>query len=155
MGTAGDDFQGCHHRAPHVGEGQGTPAPPVIAFEQDGTFVRAWGGSADGFDWPANEHGIHVDPDGNVWIGGNSAAPESDDMLLQFTAEGELLLQIGGRARSSGNDDTVNPMRPAESFVHGGEVSHLATDSDGNLYTAEAQRGRRAQKLTYTGMAAQ
>ena len=88
-------------------------------------------------------------------VGGNSAAPESDDMLLQFTAEGELLLQIGGRARSSGNDDPVNPMRPAESFVHGGEVSHLATDSDGNLYTAEAQRGRRAQKLTYTGTAAQ
>ena len=50
-----------------MGEGQGTPAPPVIAFEQDGTFVRVWGGSADGFDWPANEHGIHVDPDGNVW----------------------------------------------------------------------------------------
>ena len=32
-------------------------------------------------------------------------------------------------------------------------LHHLDTDSDGNLYTAEAQRGRRAQKLTYTGMA--
>ena len=36
-----------------------------------------------------------MDPDGNVWIGGNSAQPESDDMLLKFTAAGELLLQIG------------------------------------------------------------
>ena len=51
-------------------------------------------------------------------------------MLLKFTPEGELLLQIGGRARSSGNDDTVNPMRPAESFVHGGEV--FVADGYGN-----------------------
>jgi len=118
------------HRPRTVGEDQGTPAPPVIAFEKDGTFVRAWGGDADGYDWPANEHGIHVDPDGNVWVGGNGAAPESDDMLLKFTPEGEFLLQIGGRARSSGNDDTVNPMRPAESFVHGGEV--FVADGYGN-----------------------
>lgn len=32
-------------------------------------------------------------------------------------------------------------------------LHHLASDSDGNLYTAEAQRGRRAQKFTFTGMA--
>ena len=118
------------HRPRTVGEDQGTPAPPVIAFEKDGTFVRAWGGDAEGYDWPANEHGIHVDPDGNVWVGGNSAAPESDDMLLKFTPEGELLLQIGGRARSGGNDDTASPMRPAESFVHGGEV--FVADGYGN-----------------------
>ena len=118
------------HRPRTVGEDQGTPAPPVIAFEKDGTFVRAWGGDAEGYDWPANEHGIHVDPDGNVWVGGNSAAPVSDDMLLKFTPEGELLLQIGGRARSSGNDDPASPMRPAESFVHGGEV--FVADGYGN-----------------------
>ncbi len=118
------------HRPRTVGEDQGTPAPPVIAFEKDGTFVRAWGGDAEGYDWPANEHGIHVDPDGNVWVGGNGAAPESDDMLLKFTPEGELLLQIGGRARSGGNADTASPMRPAESFVHGGEV--FVADGYGN-----------------------
>ena len=33
-------------------------------------------------------------------------------------------------------------------------LHHLASDSDGNLYTAEAQRGRRVQKFTYTGMGA-
>ena len=111
-----DDRIWVLHRPRTVGDDQGTAAPSVLAFEQDGTFVRAWGGPADGYDWPANEHGIHVAPDGNVWVGGNSAQPESDDMLLKFTPEGELLLQIGGRARSSGNDDTVNPMRPAESL---------------------------------------
>ena len=33
-----------------------------------------------------------------------------------------------------------------------GGVHHIATDSQGNLYTAEAQEGRRAQKFTFTGM---
>jgi DNA-binding beta-propeller fold protein YncE len=31
-------------------------------------------------------------------------------------------------------------------------LHHIATDSKGNLYTAEAQVGRRTQKLTYVGM---
>ena len=127
-----DDRIWVLHRPRTVGEDQGTAAPSVLAFEQDGTFVRAWGGPADGYDWPANEHGIHVAPDGNVWIGGNSAQPESDDMLLKFTPEGELLLQIGGRARSSGNDDTVNPMRPAESFVHAATNEVFVADGYGN-----------------------
>ena len=127
-----DDRIWVLHRPRTVGEDQGTAAPPVLAFEPDGTFVRSWGGSADGVDWPANEHGIHVDPDGNVWVGGNGAQPESDDMLLKFTAEGELLLQIGGRARSSGNDDTENPMRPAESFVHAATGEVFVADGYGN-----------------------
>ena len=33
-----------------------------------------------------------------------------------------------------------------------GGVHHIATDSQGNIYTAEAQEGRRAQKLVMTGM---
>jgi hypothetical protein len=33
-------------------------------------------------------------------------------------------------------------------------LHHIATDSKGNLYTAEAQVGRRAQKLAFTGMSA-
>ncbi len=127
-----DDRIWVLHRPRTVGEDQGTAAPPVLAFEPDGTFVRAWGGAGDGYDWPANEHGIHVDPEGNVWIGGNSAQPESDDMLLKFAPAGEMLLQIGGRARSSGNDDTVNPRRPAESFVHAAANEVFVADGYGN-----------------------
>ena len=47
------------------------PAPPVIEFAQDGTVLRSWGGPGDGYDWPASEHGIHIDHEGHVWIGGN------------------------------------------------------------------------------------
>ena len=42
-------------------------------------------------DWPKNEHGIHVDKEGNVWVGGN----DKDDQILKFTPDGKFLLQIG------------------------------------------------------------
>ena len=95
---------------------QADAAPPVLVFDTAGAFIRAWGGPGDGFDWPANEHGIHVDHEGYVWIGGNGGDP-SDDMLLKFTGEGALVLQVGGRAKSQGNRDTEHLRRPAEPFV--------------------------------------
>jgi DNA-binding beta-propeller fold protein YncE len=45
-----------------------------------------------------------------------------------------------------------------DSFGNNGEdpgqfqaLHHIATDGNGNIYTAEAQRGRRAQKFSFTG----
>ena len=111
-------------------ERRANAAPPVLEFMTDGAFVQAWGGAAEGYDWPANEHGIHADADGNIWVGGNSAQPVSDDMLLKLTNGGDLLLQIGGPGRSSGNTDTDNLRRPAESFVYGDEV--FVADGYGN-----------------------
>ena len=47
-------------------------APPVLVFDRDGNFLRAWGGDGPGYEWPQREHGIYIDPKGFVWIGGNS-----------------------------------------------------------------------------------
>src|SRR6266704_673196 len=49
-------------------------APPVLEFDADGRFVNAWGGAAEGYDWPDNEHGITVDYKDIVWIGGSGTA---------------------------------------------------------------------------------
>ena len=86
------------------------PAPPVIEFAPDGTVLRSWGGPGDGYEWPESEHGIHVDPDGNVWLGGNAA---TDAHILKFTPDGEFLLQIGRAGQSGGSNDTENLGRPA------------------------------------------
>ena len=86
------------------------PAPPVIEFAADGTVLRSWGGPGEGYDWPAGEHGIHIDHDGHVWIGGNAA---DDAHILKFTADGEFLLQIGRPGQSRGSNDTENLGRPA------------------------------------------
>ena len=47
------------------------PAPPVIGVDPDGNVVQAWGGPGAGYQWPGNEHGIRIDPKGNVWVAGN------------------------------------------------------------------------------------
>ncbi len=70
-------------------------AKPVLEFDARGKLLNAWGGpgpAAAGYDWPKTEHGIHVDRNDNVWIGGNDPA---DRMVLKFTRDGRFLMQIG------------------------------------------------------------
>ena len=86
------------------------PAPPVIELDPEGTVVRSWGGPGEGYQWPDSEHGIHVDAQGSVWVGGNAA---DDAHVLKFTADGEFLLQIGRAGQSGGSNDTQNLGRPA------------------------------------------
>jgi DNA-binding beta-propeller fold protein YncE len=67
-------------------------APPVLEFDKQGHLLQSWGGPGEGFDWPKTEHGIYVDKDENVWIGGN--AP-TDRHILKFKQDGHFLMQIG------------------------------------------------------------
>src|SRR5262249_24430292 len=45
-----------------------TPAPPVMEFDNDGNYIQGWGGEGAGYEWPRDEHTIHVDYKDNVWI---------------------------------------------------------------------------------------
>ena len=66
------------------------PAPSVMEFDANGKLLRAWGGPADpdkckvedGCVWPASEHGIFVDHNGFVYLGGNSAQRQSERLRL-------------------------------------------------------------------------
>ena len=114
------------------------PAPSVIAFNQAGEVIRAWGGPtwdqeqgewvepADG--WPAGEHGIFVDYQDNVWIGGNGM---SDHVVLKFTPEGERLLRIGEWQTNMGSNDTRHLGRPADITVD--PETHEVYIADGYL----------------------
>lgn len=92
-----------------------TPAPPVIQFDPSGKVIRAWGGHGEGYDWPETEHGITVDYEGNVWIGGSR---RGDGMVLKFTADGEFLMQIGHAGPSQGSRDPYQLGGPADMSVH-------------------------------------
>ena len=105
------------------------PAPPVIELDPGGNVVRSWGGPGEGFEWPENEHGIHVDHEGNVWIGGNGAG---DAHVLKFTADGEFLLQIGRAGQSGGSNDTENLGRPASIQVDPAASEVYIADGYGN-----------------------
>ena len=106
--------------------------PAVLEFDASGRYLRGWGGPADGYEWPAIAHGIFVDYKNNVWVGGRSGEPPADDMLLKFTAAGELLLQIGRRGGSAGNADTGNLHQPADQFVYERTNELLVADGYGN-----------------------
>lgn len=86
------------------------PAPPVMEFDADGNFLQGWGGPGQGYDWPSNEHGISIDPDGNVWLAGNG---DEDGQVLKFTREGKFLAQIGKPGKQTGSADVTRLGRPA------------------------------------------
>jgi hypothetical protein len=107
------------------------PAPAVIEFDPEGKVVRAWGGPGAGYEWPENEHGITVDPQGNVWVGGNDP---KDHQLLKFTPEGKFLLQIGHAGASEGSNSKTQLGRPA----------HMEVDAQANeLYIADGYGNKR------------
>ncbi|KPK86195.1 MAG: hypothetical protein AMS27_05615 [Bacteroides sp. SM23_62_1] len=88
-----------------------TPAPPIIEFDGKGKLIRAWGGPGEGFDWPENEHGIYIDHEDNVWIGGSGPV---DNQVLKFRPEGTFTLQIGTTGKTGGSNDTTLLGRPAD-----------------------------------------
>ncbi len=110
-------------------------APPVLVFAQAGNLVRAWGGPGQGFEWPASNHGIHVDHKGNVWIGGNG---EKDAHIVKFTKDGKFLMQVGGSGKNAGSNDLEN-------F---GRVAKIWVDPQTNeAYVADGYRNKRVAVL--------
>jgi DNA-binding beta-propeller fold protein YncE len=96
-------------------------APPVMEFTPEGDYVQGWGGEGEGYEWPADEHGIHVDHEDNVWIssaGGPRLRERTENQLLKFTRDGRFLMQIGRRGQSQGSLDTANLNNAADMFVH-------------------------------------
>ena len=100
-------------------------APPVLEFDPEGNMVAAWGGPAPGYQWPELEHGIYVDDDENVWLGGGG---ESDAHILKFSRQGEFLLQIGRQGRNGGSNGTANL---------GGAANMIVDEEAGELYVAD------------------
>jgi hypothetical protein len=105
------------------------PAPPVMEFDNEGNLLSAWGGPGPGYDWPANEHGIYVDPQNNVWLAGNG---EKDNQILKFTRDGRFIMQIGKPGMSRGDADTQNLNRPADTRVDPAANELYVADGYGN-----------------------
>jgi hypothetical protein len=98
-----------------------TPAPPVMEFDAAGNYVQGWGGEGPGYEWPADEHAIHVDYKDNVWIssaGGPRLRERTENQILKFTRDGRFLLQIGRRGKSQGSLDTENFNNAADIYVY-------------------------------------
>ena len=108
-----------------------TPAPPIIEFDQNGRFVRAFGGPAFGYEWPTTEHGVYADAKGNIWVAGNG---KGDNHIMKFTNTGTFLLQIGRRNQSKGSGDTANVY---------GAASMVVFPKTNELFVADGYTNRR------------
>jgi DNA-binding beta-propeller fold protein YncE len=130
------------------------PAPPVLEFDPEGKLIGQWGGPGAGYDWPESAHGITVDYQGNIWLGGSGRGPQSgrgaingqdeeskpgdrvesfrDNQILKFTPQGKFLLQIGKPGRSQGSNDTENVRLAAKTFVDSKTNELYVADGYGN-----------------------
>lgn len=129
-------------------------APPVLEFDPDGALVGAWGGPGDGYDWPEAMHGIAVDGQGRVWLGGSG---DADSHVLIFSRSGQFLQQFGrpGARRDpstpagapawvEGNDDREHFGRVAKIVVASGTNEAFLADGYLNRRVAvvDADSGR-------------
>jgi hypothetical protein len=108
-------------------------APPVLEFDVEGNLVRAWGGppADSSYVWPASNHGIAVDPTGNVWIGGNGGG---DSHVVVFTNEGQYIRTYG----------TPRQEQNSQAMDHFGQVADIEFDWEQNeAYFADGYGNRR------------
>jgi DNA-binding beta-propeller fold protein YncE len=113
-------------------------APPVLQFDAAGRLLTSWGGPGSDTEWLGREHGIFVDADDFVWLGGRAGWPRanppgnSDDMIMKYTMAGQLVLQIGRRGASTGNLDTENVHQATDLYVDTEANEVYAADGYGN-----------------------
>jgi hypothetical protein len=102
------------------------PAPPVLEFDQAGNLVHSWGGPGQGYEWPQSNHGITVQNNGTVWIGGNGA---NDGHVLKFTSDGKFVKQFGFMYANAGSTDQWAFKQVAKIFLD--EPANEAYIADG------------------------
>jgi hypothetical protein len=113
-------------------------APPVLEFDTSGKLLASWGGPDSGVEWVGREHGIFVDANDFVWIGGRAGWPRanppgnSDDMVMKYTMAGDFVMQIGHRGQSKGNLDTENVHQATDVFVDTDANEIYVADGYGN-----------------------
>ena len=113
----------------------------MLEFDPAGNLVGHWGGPGAGYQWPESNHGITVDHDGNVWIGGNG---NTDTQILKFTRTGQFLLQVGKQGVHGGSNDLGNFWRAAKIFPDPAANELYVADGYGNrrVVVLDADSGR-------------
>jgi hypothetical protein len=146
-----DDNERAAEFDPPVGECC-SGAPPILAFDQEGNLVQAWGGlpgqEYQGHQWPESNHGIFVDHLGYVWLGSNGPG---DSHVLKFTRDGTVVAQFGrADARLAGPGAAAEPLYLADSHDRDsfGRVAKVFVDAATNeVYLADGYLNRRVAVL--------
>jgi DNA-binding beta-propeller fold protein YncE len=133
----------------------GSSVDPVLKFDATGKLVASVGAGLI-----LSPHGIHVDPDGNVWVtdcactgGSAEAAPGKGHQVFKFSPDGRLLMTLGkaGGAREpeyfyQPNDVLVAPngdiyVADGHSSREGANARILKFSKDGTLMASWGKKG--------------
>lgn len=123
---AGDDKIWVSERCGANGNCLDTPEiDPIMLVDQEGNILKMFGKNM--IVWP---HGIHVDPDGNLWIADARGDEErkKGHQVHKFSPDGELLMSIG-TAGVAGQDKYV--------FTNPNDV---AVAPNGDIFVADGHR---------------
>ena len=152
---------------------------PIMAFDRNGKFLRAWGQGMF-----KTTHFLRTDRDGNVWV-----TDRGDHQVFKFSPEGKLLMTLGRKGVVGENEsrDAFNGVadlviaRNGDIFIADGESTNtrvvkyskdgkfvtwwggkgtepgqfdephsIAIDSDGRLYVGD-RRNKRVQVFDQKG----
>jgi DNA-binding beta-propeller fold protein YncE len=133
----------------------GSDLDPVLKFDATGKLVASFGAGLI-----LSPHGIHVDPDGNVWVtdcactgGSAEAQPGAGHQVFKFSPDGKLVMTLGkaGGAREpeyffQPNDVLVAPngdiyVADGHSSREGANARVLKFARDGTLLASWGKKG--------------
>ncbi|MCP3415707.1 hypothetical protein NLM16_16490 [Bradyrhizobium brasilense] len=80
---------------------QDSSLDPIMEFDEDGRFVKAFGGGM--FVFP---HGLYIDRKDNIWLTDARAAGGKGAQVFQFDSRGKVLLRLGSAGVSAEGPDT-------------------------------------------------
>jgi hypothetical protein len=95
------------------------PAMPIMAFDKDGKFLRAWGQNLF-----KTTHFLRTDREGNVWV-----TDRGDHQVFKFTADGQLLMTLGQKGVVGDNE--------SRNAFNG--VADLVVAKNGDIFIADGE----------------
>jgi hypothetical protein len=115
----------------------GSNLDPVLKFDETGKLVKSFGAGLILFP-----HGLHVDPEGNVWVTDQLGKDGKGHQVWKFSPEGKVLLVLGkAGVAGSGLDEFNSP-------------SAVLVAPNGDIFVADGHGGNtnaRIMKFDKTG----
>ena len=115
----------------------GSQFDPILKFDASGNLVTHFGAGMLLFP-----HGLHVDPDGNVWVTDNLGREGKGHQVFKFSPEGKVLMTLGQAGQpGSGLDQFHAP-------------SAVLVAPNGDVFVADGHGGQtnaRIMKFTRDG----
>ncbi len=81
----------------------GSNLAPILKFDASGKLVKSFGEGM--FLFP---HGIHIDPDGNVWLTDGLGKDGKGQQVFKFSPDGKVLMTLGKAGVAGNGPDEFN-----------------------------------------------